>query len=249
MLKKNSDRFIDAFNKIEEYLRRYTKRGKSESFYALVATASESHATVRRFSTDLKEFADLRNAIVHERTDGHVIAEPNDAAVEAIEHIASLLLNPPKVIPLFQSEVETVSVDDPITEAVRTMFEKSFSQVPVYDGISFVGLLTSNSIARWLGARATEDIFSLSETPVSDVLEYTEDTENFYFLRRDATVFEVLEAFHTFERQGKRLEAILITQNGKRSESLMGIITIWDLPKIYADLRETQMGSTFNRRS
>jgi hypothetical protein len=95
------------------------------------------------------------------------------------------------------------------------MFEQSFSQMPVYDGAIFVGLLTANTVARWLGASVAEDIFSLSETPVSDVLGYTEDKDNFSFLRRDSTLFEVLEKFQTFEREGKRLEAILITQNGK----------------------------------
>ena len=234
----NSDRFLNAFNSIERSLRMLAKKGKGERFYRLVDTASESYPIVRRFSNDLKEFADLRNAIVHERTDGHVLAEPNDQAVEAIEFVASLLLDPPKVIPLFQSEVATFSVGDPIAKAVKTMFEQSFSQMPVYDGAIFVGLLTANTVARWLGASVAEDIFSLSETPVSDVLGYTEDKNNFSFLRRDSTLFEVLERFQTFEREGKRLEAILITQNGKLSEALLGIVTIWDLPKIHEALEK-----------
>jgi len=170
MQKKNSDRFFEAFNEIEDCLQRLTKKGKGQSFYSLVDTASESPPTVHQFSTGLKEFADLRKAFVHERTDGHIIAERNDKIVEAIEHIASFLLNPPKVIPRFQCKVEAVSVGDPIAKAVTTMYEESFSQVPVYEGTTFVGLLTANTVPRWLGASVTEDIFSISETPVSDVL-------------------------------------------------------------------------------
>ncbi len=234
----NSERFLYAFNSIEHSLRKLSKKGKGERFYTLVDVASESYPIVRHFSNDLKEFADLRNAIVHERTDGHVIAEPNDQAVELIEHIASLLHDPPKVIPLFQCEVYGLSVFDPIAKAVKVMFEWSFSQMPVYDGTAFVGLLTANTVARWLGASVVEDIFSLSETPVSYVLGYTEDKENFSFLRRDSTLFETLDRFQDFERRGKRLEAVLITQNGKLSEALLGIITIWDLPKIHKALEK-----------
>jgi len=157
----NSDRFLNAFNSIERSLRKFTKKEKGERFYTLVDVASKSYPIVRHFSNDLKEFADLRNAIVHERTDGHVLAEPNNQAVEMIEHIASLLSNPPKVIPLFKCKVYALSVGDPIAKAVKAMSERSFSQMPVYDGAAFVGLLTANTVARWLGASITEDIFSL----------------------------------------------------------------------------------------
>src|SRR4051812_42816091 len=37
--------------------------------------------------TDLKEFADLRNAIVHERRGGHSIAEPHEKTVRRLEEI------------------------------------------------------------------------------------------------------------------------------------------------------------------
>jgi len=237
----NSDRFLEAFNSIERHLRKIskskiTKTRRHPSFYALVDAASASNPAVRRSKVDLKEFADLRNAIVHERTDGHVIAEPNDQAVKEIEHIASLLLKPPRVIPRFQTEVFTLSVSDPVAMAVRCVFDRSFSQIPIYDAREFVGLLTTNTVARWLGACVKDDVFSLAETPITLVLDYTEDQDNHTFLSRSATLFEVLERFQYYETRGKRLEAILITHNGRRAEFVLGIITTWDLPKIYETL-------------
>jgi len=233
----NSERFLAAVNLIERYLRHITKKGTDTRFYTLVEAASKSAPAVRRFRDDLKEFADLRNAIIHERTDGHVIAEPNDLAVEKIENIASLLRNPSKVMPLFQTKVYKLLVSDPIAKAVRAMFDQSFSQIPIYDGPKFIGLLATNTVARWLGACVTDDIFSLTETPITHVLNYTEDEDNFSFLSRRATLFEVLERFQNYERKSKRLEAILITQNGKPDEALLGIITVWDLPKINEALK------------
>jgi len=73
----NSDRFLYAFNSIQCHLRKLTKSEKGTSFCKLVKEA-ESNTAVQQFNDDLKEFADLRNAIVHERTDDHVLAEPND---------------------------------------------------------------------------------------------------------------------------------------------------------------------------
>jgi len=229
----NSDRFLYAFNSIQSCLKKLLCEKKETSFYILVDKASNSNHVVRRLNFTLKEFADLRNAIVHERTDGHVIAEPNNKAVEEIEHIKSLLLDQPKVIPIFQGNVFDLSVGDTIAVAVKTMFEKGYSQVPIYEHGIFKCLLTTNTIARWLGAMVKNDIFSLTETYISEVIKYTENEDNFKFLTRNSTLFDVLERFQEYERKGKRLEAILISNNGKTNEALLGIITIWDLPKIY----------------
>ena len=232
----NSDRFLDGFNVIQKFLLKVTKKDRGTSFNGLVDTAAKSNAAVRYYATDLKEFGDLRNAIVHERTDRHVIAEPNDRAVAGIESIAASLTNPPKVIPLFQTEVLTLQKTESVAEAVKSMYDQSFSQIPVYDGEKFIGVLTSNTVARWLGSCTDADICILSETTIASVLEYTEDEDNHVSLGRGATLFEVQGRFQDYERHGKRLEAILVTDRGKPTEKLLGVVTIWDLPKIHRAL-------------
>lgn len=189
----NSDTFLDAFASIEKHLRR--RCGVNEkvpfSFYQLVDEAAKSLPEVRRYRDDLKEYADLRNAIVHERSDGHVIAEPNGKAVKGIERLASLILKPPTVVPLFQSQVFMLNTSDTIGTAVKLMVEHSFSQIPVIETDHIAGLLTANTIARWLGANVGEDIFSLNATTIADVLRYTEDAENHVFVSRNTTLRSV----------------------------------------------------------
>ena len=232
----NSDRFLDAFSSIEKFLHRAAKKERGAPFYALVDTVGQSNPAVRHFARDLKEFADLRNAIVHERTNGHVIAEPNDRAVAEIERIVETITNPPKVIPLFQTEVLRLQISDSVAEAVKSMYDRSFSQIPVYDGEKFAGLLTTNTVAVWLGSCAEEEIFSLTETTIATVLEYTEDEDNHLFVGRGTTLSEIQERFQEYERRGKRLEAILVTESGKATENLLGVVTIWDLPKVRREL-------------
>ncbi len=72
----NSDQFLDAFSRIEKLLRRMVDGRRVDSFTFLVREAAKRSATVRRVEQDLLEYADLRNAIVHERGGGFVIAEP-----------------------------------------------------------------------------------------------------------------------------------------------------------------------------
>ena len=193
----------------------------------------ESSSAVRSLNTTLREFADLRNAIIHERTDGHVIAEPNDASVSHIEYIATMLTKPPTIIPRFQKEVSVLKPGDPVAEAASIMLRDSFSQIPICDDTGFVALLSANTLSRWLGSSISTDIFCLSETDIKAVLRFSEDQDNCAFLGRNHTVFDALEKFQSYERKGKRLEAILVTQNGKSTESILGIITVWDIPEIY----------------
>jgi predicted nuclease of predicted toxin-antitoxin system len=126
-MKNNSDTFLDSFTDIERHLRSLGNANRSTSFYQLVDTAARNDRVVARYSSDLKEYADLRNAIVHERSDGHVIAEPNDRAVADLSQLSTLLLNPPKVLPMFQTRVETRETSSPIGEAVQVMYRQSFS--------------------------------------------------------------------------------------------------------------------------
>jgi len=230
----NSDRYLEAFNLIERRLRKITNSEKGTTFFSLVNAAAIENSFVRHSTDDLKEFGDLRNAIVHERTDGHVIAEPNARTLKKIEYIKSILYDPPKVIPMFKTKVLSFSVKDSIAAVVSILVENSFSQFVIYDGTEFIGLLTSNTIARWLGSCVDgDDILIAEETPISVVLEYTEIPNSYSFIKRKATIFDALEIFYDLEKKGKSCDAVLITESGKPNEHLLGIITVWDIPKIY----------------
>jgi len=59
---------------------------------------------------------------------------------------------------------------------------------------------------------------------------------NWQLLPRTALLSEVVNAFDAAERNGKRLDAILVTQSGRATESLLGIVTIHDIPKVLREL-------------
>jgi CBS domain-containing protein len=232
----NSDRFLEAFAGIERWLRRAASAERGATFYQVVDRAAERNAAVRRHRHDLKEFADLRNAIVHERTDEHVIAEPNARAVTGIQRLETLLTSPPRVLPHFQRKVATTESEWPLGRAAALMSTRAFSQLPVLRSGRVVALLTANTIARWLGDRAGDGIVDLSGTTVTEVLRFAEDLENHVFFGRAAALAEVLERFDEFESRGKVLDAALLTHGGRSSESLLGIITPHDIPRILAIL-------------
>lgn len=226
----NSDRFLRAYNAIDNHLRRKLRLERHRNFPSVVDIASKKMNEVRRYRDDLKEYAQLRNAIVHENTDDeHAIAEPHDEVTERIERMAELIIRPPRVYPTFKKDVFRLSPNDAIQRAVAVMYRNNYSQIPLYEKNEFFGLLSAVTVARWLGGSDDEVTFNLQQTTIEEVYAFTEEKEIHAFLPRDATVADAISRFEESSRRKKRLTAVLITENGKSHESVLGIMTSGDL--------------------
>ncbi len=241
---RNSDHFLDYFTTIEKWLRTAAGADRSVPFTRVVSQVATQNRAVKKFQDDLREYADLRNAIVHERGGGHVIAEPNDRAVAELARICKSLMEPPSLIPKFQISVRARTMDESIGEAVRDMRQGSFSQLPILNDGVVTAVLTTETVARWLALEFDNDVVSLLETKISQVLPHTEDNDHYCFLSRQATLLDALFEFEKFASRGKDLDAILITNDGKPNQQMLGIITLFDLPVILAELGLKRMSAT-----
>ncbi len=105
--------------------------------------------------------------------------------------------------------------------------EHNISQFPVVDKKGVVGLLTENGIVRWLALRAMLKLtlVEFDDTLVEAVLKCEEDRKSYQFIAVDELFNDVCINFS----ENPELEAALITQHGKSTESLLGIITRWDI--------------------
>jgi CBS domain-containing protein len=232
----NSAKFLNAFAAVEKLLRNLSGADRHVPFYQLVDAAALRSAAVGRHREDLREYADLRNAITHERRGGEAIAEPHDSVVSDLQRLAAALANPPRVLPTFAKQVHTVHVSDPIDKALAFFFPRNFSQVPVVSDGRVVGLLTTNTVSRWLAAQVKREIVDLTEHTVADALKLTEYEGSWRLMARTTLLADVVSAFDAAENAGRRLDAILLTHSGRSSESLMGIVTIHDMPKVLREL-------------
>lgn len=241
---RNSDAFLAIFSEVEKWLRAATGADRTASFYQLVERAATSTPALRRYKDDLKEFADLRNAITHERTDDHVIAEPNQRALTDFGRLRTALLQPPSVIPQFQRNVKSREDTEPIGKAVRDMREGSFSQLPVLKDGKVIALLTSETVVRWLANEVSNDLVSLMDTTIAAVLPHVEDREHYCFLPRTASLHNAIDKFEEFASRGKDLDAILLSDAGRPDQKLLGILTVFDLPAILETLALRRFGAT-----
>lgn len=64
---------------------------------------------------------------------------------------------------------------------------------------------------------------------VEDEIGFARKNEYYLFSSKRTPVFELKKIFTEKFEKGDRVGAIFITENGKQSERLLGIITSWDL--------------------
>lgn len=226
---RNSERFLTAFNRIEKKLRSIINSGRNIGFSKMVRMLKNADAIIGRYSDDLLEYAELRNAIVHNKIDiAHSIAEPHDSVVAQIELIERELLEPRKVAPQFIKKVIFFQQNEPLSHLLTMVHEKGITKFPIYHEGNFKGLISQRAIAFWLAGSMYAEEGLLMNATIEQVLKY-ETNDNYQFISAETTVLEAIEIFKKQFGQGNRLEALLITENGQASENLIGIITNLDI--------------------
>lgn len=230
----NGERFLAGFRLIEEVLRRDEDgRSRRRSFAELVDDSRRPPVVHHR--RELKDLAELRNAIVHRSTrDGRPIAEPHDETVELIEDLARKIAEPPPALSVASRGVIVCRPDDDVGDVARRMRSAGVSQVPVVEDGALVGVLSSDTITRWIAA-TLEDTGAgahFASRPVHEVLDHAEHSDDSAVLGPNASVFDAIAAFRQGLDTGRPLHALLITSSGRRNGRVLGILTPADVPAL-----------------
>jgi predicted transcriptional regulator len=221
------ERFISAFNALDLHLQGILGLDSGASFRSMVDQYAGRHKWFRDVE-QMRIFASLRNVIVHDKIEPYQYpCVPTPEIVECIESILERVAHPERAIPAFRREVVTVRPDDSLSSVLRLIHHLEYSQFPVRgEDHRFAGLLTENTITRWL-ARTTSTAISLiefDEVLVRTVLTHSARRTNYQFMSTEAPVEEIVFLF----QQNLYLEAVLITPRGREDEPLSGIVTRGD---------------------
>ncbi len=222
-----ADLFLSSFNRIEKYLRDALDNPRNMGFSEMVRRLAKSQkGTVRKAEDDLLQMAQLRNAIVHEKIgENFVIAEPNQWVVERIQAIEKELLQPDRVVPKFAKKVTGFEKDLLLTELLKTVAQKRYSQFPLYDKGQFLGLITLRILGYWFAKESQTGTLDLAGRTAAELLHADGKRANYCFVSPDTPISEVEELF----QKNTFLEAVLITKNQDPNGNLLGIIRPRDI--------------------
>ncbi|MEK6190668.1 MAG: CBS domain-containing protein [Carnobacterium alterfunditum] len=223
----NAERFIASFNRIHNHLSfSENEKEHKKPFYRLLDENEHRNPAVKKYKNDLQIFADLRNVMVHKKLiPNNYIAQPTDKVVEHIEQIEEEIKSPQKVYPLFKRDVVHFNFDDLFTAVLKTINEKKFTHFPIYKNNELIGLLTEKGIAVWLANQLKDETIYLKKTLVGEIISEDKNRSNYLFIKKNMSV----EIAADLLKKDRRLDALLITENGKVSETPLGIITPSDL--------------------
>ena len=226
----NAERFITAYARIERKLSEIARESKYIPFSQLLYRCVNQNRVVYANQQSLREYNELRNAIVHLRDSrNEIIAQPTDQAVQDIERLAKLLTGDDTLLQYASKPVKTVSLQDTIPSAYTLMKKLGSSKVPVYENGIYRGLLQMEDICAW--AMDGRD----ASLQVKDVLSSSRK-ERVVFLNRGAKVMDAMASFEKALRLGAAAMAIIITENAERDQQPLGIVTVQDLPKMLREL-------------
>lgn len=228
---KNAQKFLTTFNKIDKELKNLLQ-SDDVGFSKTVRILRNSNAVVKRYSDELLEFAELRNAIVHNTVEmDQAIAEPHETVVAQIVEIEKKLSRPKKVIDEYACDVYTFQENDALEKLLAVIHEKGLSKFPIYNGSELTGMITQKGIANWI-AESNKDGTGLSVTTLLQEVLPFEENKTFKFISMHTSVYQAVEIFRDEIGKGNRLEVLLITRKGHQEEELMGMITAWDILEI-----------------
>lgn len=221
----NAERFLNAYAIIEHALTCIVQDTRYVPYQQLLFKAQKHSWIVAKHLQELREYGELRNALVHLR-DGknEVIAEPTDTVTEDIEHLASLFTLDDTLLHYVTTPVKTLRMDDSILYAYSLMKKMDTSKLPVYEHGFFRGVLRVEAVCEWAVTHS-------DKKKVGDILE--EDTGKYVrFLPETATIQDVMSAYDKALHKGIQILSILVSPHGRTDELPSGILTAKDLPHV-----------------
>ncbi|MGA9228318.1 MAG: CBS domain-containing protein [Mesobacillus sp.] len=228
--KEQSGKFETAFNRIHKALREMVKETESDAFVELLYSGYKNHSLIRKYKSDLHQFAKLRNAIVHERVNAdYYIAEPHIEVVERIEEICREFEKPQTALSIATSPVFYYYEDAYLKDVLKVINKFDFTRFPVYDkDDKYVALLTSTEIIQWMAQHFSSEVIHFEDVRIKELLT---KGKNYFvtFVTEDASLYEIEELFERYHTRGKKLQAVIITETGDRHGKPIGVITPWDL--------------------
>jgi predicted transcriptional regulator len=233
------NQFLGIFADIEKCMKlALNRRQGGGRFMELARDYVEAYNLPQSYLTSLQTFSALRNAIDHNSyRDSYPIAEPIPELVDEIRQIRDRIKSPPEALAVLEPiDVCLVRRDELITTALEHVRQYDFSQLPVYESDCYVGILTTNAIARWL-AQQIADGQEQRDAPVYEVMQFCEASDRAVIVSDTITAADAIHQLMQGSPDGEPVNALIMTANGSPSEQPIRVIVIYDLPLLSAALQ------------
>ena len=226
-----ADQFLALYRRFEGLLeRRYAGRdGVAPSVVKEYLRDPDSEP----MRTDIELCREIRNILSHNvNPDGTAVVEPSEEALRRLGAIIEHVRRPRLAIHCATpaDKILFAHPNDLAINVMRHMLKMGYSHVPVADRSGLVGVFSSESLMIHAAKKGLSEV--RDELRIGDMREAIsfgdERSARFLFLRPDATLLNVRDAFQRRQERNHRLAVVFLTEDGTRSSKVLGMLTAWD---------------------
>ena len=226
------EEFIEEYKKLEESVRRVYRLTKEQS----VIGELKKQRGFENLKAEIQSCADLRNFFQHNsRLGGSFAAEPTAAAIAFVKELTAMVNNRSRCrdICVLKKDIVWRGPDDPVKPAIEQMRLLGHSSIPILRDGRVIGVFYERSLFQYV-SQCGGNVFPAAGTlTFRDLEPYTSVTERnmqaFAFASMNAYVDDVVALFEKQLENGKRIRLVLLTNSGKPTDRLRGILTPWDI--------------------
>ena len=235
--RNKTEEFLDLYRQLESQIKESFPDAGSSPIPWLIRRREFRH-----LSSELDYCREVRNLLSHrEKISGSYAVEPSEAMVETLRSTIDRITNPAKAhhIMVSRKQVVAKTINDLIRPAMAVMLEEKFSHVPILKDERVVGVFSEAVLLRCLVESETLNISDAMRFRDLDQYLPLENhiSEVFRFVGRNSYATDIADMFDEADRSEDRIGMIFVTENGKASERLLGIITAWDIAALSKETR------------
>lgn len=227
----NADLYIQKFKEFEAIVKDTFGLNDWDSVTNYLSKREE----YRPFREEIKYCQEVRNLLQHKQKIGNEYpVQPSDEMIAFLERTIDSLKNRKNCGEIMTpiSKLFYKKTGDTVREAILKMKDDSFSNTPILNENGTVaGVFTTFSFFTLMAERKGEGIpkdVIFEELKRYIALDFHK-TEVYRFVKKELYVDELRYIFESTYSGGKRLSMVFVTENGKKEEKLLGIISPWDV--------------------
>lgn len=218
--------FLQLWTKFEKWL-----KNKYKDFDVFSSESIHKNEILKKDPNFWLSYKNLRNVIVH--NDLNIpIANITKKGLEDFNNKIDQIMHPKKAKDICIKNVYDAKYDSKISDILSEMKKREYTNVPIVDkNKEVIGIFNYYTLFLYVNDNA-EIVLEPEKMEISEFKKYYSLKNNeleFEFVGKEVNINDIMNIFDKNVETNKKIGALLVTENGKSNEKLLGIITIDDI--------------------
>ena len=139
--------------------------------------------------------------------------------------------SPSNIAPSTKTQAQRPDFLRLLSTTIKKMTEKLYTYVPILEDGKLVGVFSENTLLDIVNLESgiIIDEETKFDSIKSALMIENHSMEDFVFVARNKNVYDIELLFKDYFSRNKILGCIYVTENGKRDEQILGMLTAWDV--------------------